>query len=284
MAMQYHPDRVQDKKVDFFQEKKAYAEELFRKVATAYEVLKDDETRNDYNYYLDHPEERMYNYYQYYRRRVSPKVDVRIVIVATIVIISIIQFLSARHKYQEALEYAVKQEKYRNRAREIAYERGIVLNDRTIKDKKWRKENEEQIIRKIIEENMDIRGGYSKPSVFDTLFWTILVSPITFCKYIIWNCEWIIKYWIKKEDYDIEAKFYLIRKYMGISEEQFNCLEDEERLCFLDAELWVKAKFDEWKMVKEEEQKQKLAASGRYKRYRRYMRNQAGSTISFVDE
>lgn len=42
------------------------------------------------------------------------------------------------------------------------------------------------------------------------------------CRYIIWNCEWIIKYWIKKEDYDIEAKFYLIRKYMGISEEQFN--------------------------------------------------------------
>jgi len=32
-----------------------------------------------------------YNYYKYYRRRMAPKVDVRIVIVATISIISIVQ-------------------------------------------------------------------------------------------------------------------------------------------------------------------------------------------------
>lgn len=70
---------------------KKEAEEKFRRIATAYETLKDDETRADYDYYLDHPEQRAYNYYQYYRRRVAPKVDARIVVVVTLILISVIQ-------------------------------------------------------------------------------------------------------------------------------------------------------------------------------------------------
>ena len=60
-----------------------------------YEVLKDDESREEYNYMLDHPEEMYSNYYRYYRRRFAPKVDVRIVIAVTLTIISGIQYYSA---------------------------------------------------------------------------------------------------------------------------------------------------------------------------------------------
>lgn len=67
------------------------AEAKFRMLATAYETLKDEDSRKDYDYMLDHPEERYYHYYQYYRRRVAPKVDVRIVIVVTVLVISLIQ-------------------------------------------------------------------------------------------------------------------------------------------------------------------------------------------------
>ncbi|VDM13878.1 unnamed protein product [Wuchereria bancrofti] len=84
LAAQYHPDKVTDTK-------KKEAEEKFRQIATAYETLKDDETRADYDYYLDHPEQRAYNYYQYYRRWVAPKVDVRIVVLVTLILISVIQ-------------------------------------------------------------------------------------------------------------------------------------------------------------------------------------------------
>lgn len=72
------------------QNEKELAVVKFRQIATAYETLKDDETREYYNYYLDHPEERYYNYYQYYRMK-TPKVDVRLVIAATILLISTIQ-------------------------------------------------------------------------------------------------------------------------------------------------------------------------------------------------
>jgi DnaJ family protein C protein 25 len=107
--------------------------------------LKDDETRNDYNYMLDNPDAHYYNYYQYYRRRVTPKVDVRIVIAGTILIISLIQvyqlllfnfyqfvqYISAHHKFNEAVGYLMTQPKYRIRAMEIAKERGLLDDDNT---------------------------------------------------------------------------------------------------------------------------------------------------------
>ena len=90
LARQYHPDKIRDK------EKLAEAEVKFRLVTTAYETLKDDETRGYYDYYLDHPEERYYNYYQYYRMRAAPKVDVRLVIFVAVMLISTFQ---VRFKY-----------------------------------------------------------------------------------------------------------------------------------------------------------------------------------------
>lgn len=86
LARQFHPDRVRGSK-----EEREEAENRFRQIATAYETLKDDETREYYDYYLDHPEERYYNYYHYYRMRAAPKVDVRIVIVVAILIVSAFQ-------------------------------------------------------------------------------------------------------------------------------------------------------------------------------------------------
>jgi DnaJ homolog subfamily C member 25 len=65
----------------------------------SYEILKDSESRADYDYMLDHPEEYYSHYYRYYRRRVAPRVDVRLVIAVTITIISIIQYFSAHQRF-----------------------------------------------------------------------------------------------------------------------------------------------------------------------------------------
>lgn len=53
--------------------------------------VQDEDTRRDYDYMLDHPEEYYQHYYAYYRRRLTPKVDVRVVILVTICAISIFQ-------------------------------------------------------------------------------------------------------------------------------------------------------------------------------------------------
>ncbi|CAI9624417.1 unnamed protein product [Staurois parvus] len=86
LARKYHPDRYRTN------EEKENAHNKFLLVATAYETLKDEETRKDYDYMLDHPEEYYRHYYHYYSRRLAPKVDVRIVILVTVCVSS--QFFS----------------------------------------------------------------------------------------------------------------------------------------------------------------------------------------------
>lgn len=52
-ARKYHPDNRETGDVT-----------MFKKIATAYEILKDEEARQDYDYMLDHPEAYYQNYYR----------------------------------------------------------------------------------------------------------------------------------------------------------------------------------------------------------------------------
>ena len=146
LAGKWHPDRFQDP------EKKAEAEKKFMQIAAAYEVLKDDESREEYNYMLDHPEEMWANYYRYYRRRMAPKIDVRLVIAVSISVISFVQYYAAWSNYDEAIKYLTTVPKYRFQAQEIAKEDGLLKRDKKAdkgKSKDQIREEEEKIIRKV---------------------------------------------------------------------------------------------------------------------------------------
>lgn len=95
LARKYHPDNRESGNVTKFKE-----------VANAYEILKDDEARKDYDYMLDNPEAYYQNYYRYYRRK-GPKVDIRLVLLFTITVISAVQYFVKKSRYDEAVNYFV---------------------------------------------------------------------------------------------------------------------------------------------------------------------------------
>lgn len=283
LARKFHPDMHKG------EENKRIATERFRVIATAYETLRDEESRRDYDYMLDNPDELYRHYYRYYRRVYAPKVDVRIVIVVTITVISVLQYWASLSRYNTAIDYLVTVPKYRIKAQEIAKNEGL-LN--TAADKKRNKhktkeqikEEEEGIIRKIVEEKMDIRGGYSKPSYKDMLWVQLILLPWTVIQYIIWFVRWTWKFTILKHPYGEEEKAYIMRKWMKLSQLQWDGLPDYEKEEFFAGELWTRENFDVWKQQKEEQMKAQLAESASYRRYRRYMKKGGPGQITFMDD
>lgn len=74
----------------------------FRKVATAYEILTDNETRASYDYALAHPKEHLYNQYRFYRNRMykEMKIPAQYTVTAVILIWSAVQYFTKEHMYQ----------------------------------------------------------------------------------------------------------------------------------------------------------------------------------------
>ncbi|XP_019372593.1 PREDICTED: dnaJ homolog subfamily C member 25 [Gavialis gangeticus] len=283
LARRYHPDRQHGNAQD-----PDTAHETFLLIATAYETLKDEETRKDYDYMLDHPEEYYRHYYHYYSRRLAPKVDVRIVILLTVCAISVFQFFSWWSSYNEAINYLATVPKYRIQATEIARQQGL-LNRAKEKGKNRRskeetRKEEEDIIKNIIKNKIDIKGGYQKPKVYNILLFQILLAPFYVCKYVIWYCWWIYCFNIKGQEYGEEEKLYIIRRYMKMSQSQFDSLEDEQKKTFLERHLWMRENYEVYKQEQEEELKKKMAMDPRWKRYRRWMRNEGPGRLTFIDE
>jgi len=236
LAGKWHPDMFRSA------EEKADAEKKFMQIATAYETLRDEEARQEYDYMLDHPEEMWRNYYRYYRRRVGPKVDVRLVLAATISLISAAQYYFSWSNYNEAIKFFASVPKYRIQATEIAKADGLLVKDKKAdrgKSKEQLKEEEENIIRNIIIDRMDIRGAYAKPDWKDMLWIQLVILPYTIFKFVQWYCSWIWRFWIKREEYTREEHLYLIRKNMGVSQGKFNMMEEEEIEEMLELELWI---------------------------------------------
>ncbi|RZB40040.1 hypothetical protein BDFB_005348 [Asbolus verrucosus] len=141
----------------------------------------------------------------------------------------------------------------------------------------------DQIIKKVIEDKMDIKGAYAKPTIADILWVQLIISPYTITKYIYWNLSWIWRHTILRQPYDEEEKLYVIRKYLKMGQHQFDSQEDERKQEYLDKELWIRENFDAWFKEEEENAKKQLAENNRYKQYRRYLKNHGVGRMTFDD-
>jgi len=280
LAGKWHPDMFRTT------EEKEVAEKKFMQVATAYETLRDEESRTEYDYMLDHPEEMWRNYYRYYRRRVGPKVDVRLVIAVSISLISAGQYYFAWNNYTEAIKCLSMIPKYRIQATTIAKEEGLLKKDKKAdrgRSKEELKEEEETVIRGIIADKMDIKGGYAKPHWSDLLWIQLMILPLTLYRWSSFYLSWFWRFGLRREDYGREEQLYVIRKNLGVSQGQFDQMEETEVEDMLELELWEKDKFKVWKDEKDAEMRIKMAQSGRYKQYRRYMKSHGTDRMTFED-
>jgi DnaJ family protein C protein 25 len=99
-------------------------------------------------------------------------------------------FSSSQHSnYYTAINYLVTVPKYRIPAQEIARQEGLLGNNSGESSKKNRgrkaisKQEEEAILKRIVERKLDIKGGYKKPSKLK--IFSIKTNKILHCQNFI---------------------------------------------------------------------------------------------------
>ncbi|TNN13797.1 DnaJ subfamily C member 25 isoform 3 [Schistosoma japonicum] len=268
MARKHHPDRQKTS------EEKIKAEERFRIINTAYEILSDPEQRTEYDYMLDNPDQMYFHYYQYYRRRVSTKVDVRLVILSILLIISSIQYAGQWTSYNHALSYLLKDPKHRAKAKQLASAEGRLniskyeVGRRLTRDEL--KEREEQLLRSILKETVELRGDCCRPSLKRVLVVRILFFPWTCFIWSRWMLNWAVKYWLLRRPYDEEAQIFVTRRRLKMSESEWDYVGTEQQAKFLSQKLWIKENYQKFLADQEEASRIRAAENTDSKRYRRY--------------
>ena len=206
IKQKYHPDINKDDG----------AAVSYQLVVTAYDILKNDDTRREYDAMLDNPNRIFYHYYQYFKYRVSPNVNVRGFVVLTIIIISIMQYLHKKYSYSAAVRDAMQKPKNRNQAlQKILEERFLDETNRRQKYKKSkeeRKREEKRVLRQIVEDSINAKGKYRKAVVLDTVFFQILFAPYYFIFHMRLYVRWIQKLNLFKDEYEDMPTYKKMRK------------------------------------------------------------------------
>lgn len=238
LALTHHPDKNPDPANVAF----------FAILKRAYEVLSDEASRKDYDRLLIHGIPWQDKYYGRYAHRYgAPDHDIRYVIFALIVLITIVKQLYFYYRYQQ-LQILAKKDFLRRQARENRA-KGIK------KKKKFTEEEEE-----------DISGipdipivGVEKPTWKDLFIVELVFSPYWIALWLQRNIRW----------------FYYC-KIKGLYLEEFDEDEIARKQAGMSKRDWEEAKARRRQREMEEQQ------SNKSKRMRRYLKNRV--IVNYLDD
>lgn len=112
--------------------------------------------------------------------------------------------------------------KYRIQATEIAKQQGLLSRSKekgkNRRSKEEIREQEEEVIRDIIKNKIDIKGGYQKPNLSDILLCQIVLFPYYLTTYVTWYVSWVYRFTICREEYGDEEKLYIVRSVQAVAQ------------------------------------------------------------------
>jgi len=244
LSLKLHPDKNPDPESNKF----------FVKVATAYEILKDETTREQYDYALAHPEEVFYNTARYYQAYYGHKSDPRAVLLGFLLFVSALQYVNQHSRYSQAVSMVKKTPAYKNKLRALELEHN--------KEASRKKKGSKQIIKKAVEE--DYSGelelqiqGVEKPSLWKLLVIQLVLLPYTLVKLSAWYICWFWRYNIKKAPYSLDDACYLTRKALKVTLRSWHAIDELTQQDLIERRLWKKKNMDAYLIDMRKESKRR---------------------------
>ncbi|XP_027160363.1 dnaJ protein ERDJ7 isoform X2 [Coffea eugenioides] len=171
LSLKHHPDKNPDPE----------SRKIFVKIANAYEILKDEATREQYDYAIAHPEEVFYNTARYYRAYYGHKTDPRAVIVGLLLVLSAFQYLNQWTRYKQAVDMVKRTPAFKNKLKALELERTGGMTIRKKSNKQINKKMEEDLSNEL---ELQIKGA-EKPSVWGLLGIRFILLPYTIGKKLV---------------------------------------------------------------------------------------------------
>lgn len=232
LSLKYHPDKNPDPE----------SRKIFVKVANAYEILKDEATREQYDYALAHPEEFFYNAARYYHAYYGHKTDPRAVLVGLLLVLSAFQYLNQWTRYTQAISMVKKTPAYKNKLRALELERSGGVANRRKGHKQINKTAEEDLGKEL---ELQIKGA-EKPSIWGLVAVRLLLLPYTLSKLSVWTICWFWRYRVKKASYSWDDASYLTRTSLRVPLEAWKTTDEYKKEDLVRRRLWESSNMNDY--------------------------------------
>ncbi|XP_027105048.2 chaperone protein dnaJ 50-like isoform X2 [Coffea arabica] len=210
LSLKHHPDKNPDPE----------SRKIFVKIANAYEILKDEATREQYDYAIAHPEE-----------------DPRAVIVGLLLVLSAFQYLNQWTRYKQAVDMVKRTPAFKNKLKALELERTGGMTIRKKNNKQINKKMEEDLSNEL---ELQIKGA-EKPSVWGLLGIRFILLPYTIGKLLLWHGCWFWRYNVKRSPYSWEDASYLTQRSLGVLPDSWTFIDESTKEDLVQRRLWEKS-------------------------------------------
>eukprot|EP00505_MAST-04D_sp_SCG-Rhode-Island_P002749 Stramenopile-MAST_4_protein_2749 len=243
LSLQFHPDKFKDH-INNADVSVEAAEKRFLGLAEAYEVLKDEVKRKEYDAIIE-------SLPSSFRPRFGESRLVRIdawgVVLAFLFVLSTVQFYGQTYKYNQFVKYWKTKEDVRMFAKgEIQAElrkKSIKKNGKPLSSRRL-KDIENELIEAYLEEKskkLNVQGGYKKIELTDLVIIKFLKLPYSLPMEIY---TWFSYFYrLSTGNYSLVDKIYWTRSRLRKHQDEWLEIPEEERKALLSKELWIDANY-----------------------------------------
>ncbi|KAK4398983.1 Chaperone protein dnaJ 50 [Sesamum angolense] len=220
-----------------------------------FQILKDEATREQYDYAIAHPEEVFYNTARYYRAYYGHKtillLDVNYFICpgyscctcgSSLLVLSGFQYLNQWTRYKQAVDMVKKTPAYKNKLKAMELERTGGVANKKKGNKQINKKMEEELSEEL---ELQIKGA-EKPSVWELIGVRCILLPYTLGKLLLWYGRWFWRYKVKQAPYSWEDASYLTRRSLGVPSDSWRHVDQLTKEDLVQRHLWEKPNLESY--------------------------------------